>query len=110
MVLRHHRKSREELDTFKLVNQTLTPHAREILEALYRAGPAGKLPRDVAAELAEYKLNPWNVTQRIRRMNKCLDRHIAKMTVEKRGLKWALTKWAYDNWGAAKEEIENEGN
>ena len=79
----------------------------EILAALYRAGPPGKLPKDVAAELAEYKLNPWNVTQRIRRMNKRLDRHIAKAVAEKRGLKWVLTGWAYHNWGATKEEMED---
>jgi len=76
-----------------------------ILDELYTAGPAGRLPRDIAQKLSEYKLNPWNVTQRIRRMNKRLDRHIAKSVAEKRGLQWALTKWAYDNWGLTKEEI-----
>ena len=76
-----------------------------ILDSLYMAGPLGKLPRDIALELAEYKLNPWNVTQRIRRMNKRLDRHIAKHVAEKRGLKWALTNWAYFNWGSTGEEI-----
>lgn len=78
-----------------------------ILDALYMAGPPGKLPRDIAHELVEFKLNPWNVTQRIRRMNKRLNRHIAKHIAEKRGLKWALTNWAYHNWGATKEEIED---
>ena len=78
---------------------------QEILDVLYRAGPPGKLPKDVAAELAEYKINPWNVTQRIRRMNKRLDRHVAKEVAEKRGLKWALTSWAFHNWQATEEEI-----
>ena len=78
---------------------------QEILDVLYMAGPPGKLPRDVALELSEYRINPWNVTQRIRRMNKRLDRHIAKELAEKRGLKWALTNWAYHNWGATKEEV-----
>ncbi|MDH5461165.1 MAG: hypothetical protein OEZ29_01635 [Candidatus Bathyarchaeota archaeon] len=76
-----------------------------ILDVLYMAGPAGKLPRNIALELAEYKINPWNVTQRIRRMNKRLDRHIAKAVAEKRGLKWVLTNWAHHNWGATKEEL-----
>ena len=75
-----------------------------ILDELYTAGPVGKLPRDISLELAEFKLNPWNVTQRIRRMNKRLDRHIAKMVAEKRGLKWASTNWAYPNWDSTKEE------
>ena len=78
---------------------------QEILDVLYMAGPLGKLPRDIALELAEYNLNPWNVTQRIRRINKRLDPHIGKGVAEKRGLKWALTNWAYHNWGATKEEM-----
>jgi hypothetical protein len=77
-----------------------------ILDVLYMAGPPGKLPRDIALELSEYKLNPWNVTQRIRRMNKRLDHHIAKCIAEKRGLKWALTNWIYHNWGSTKEETK----
>jgi len=40
--------------------------------------PYGILPRDVASRLKEYKLKPWNVTQRIRRMNKKLDRLIGQ--------------------------------
>ena len=76
-----------------------------ILDVLYMAGSPGKLPRDIALELAEYKINPWNVTQLIRRMNKRLDRHIAKTVAEKRGQKWALTSWAYFNWHATREEI-----
>ncbi|MFB0522192.1 MAG: hypothetical protein ACETV1_00345, partial [Candidatus Bathyarchaeia archaeon] len=43
-----------------------------ILDELYMAGPPGKLPKDIALELTEHKINPWNVTQRIRRMNKRL--------------------------------------
>jgi len=78
---------------------------QEILNALYRAGPLGKLPRDIALELSEYRLNPWTVTQRIRRMNKRLDLHIAKHVAEKRGLKWALTNWTYHNWGATQNQV-----
>jgi len=80
---------------------------QEILDALFRAGPPGKLPCDIVLELSEYKINPWNVTQRIRRMNKRLDRQIAKLVAEKRGLKWALTNWTYDNWGSSGEEIDD---
>ena len=76
-----------------------------IIDVLRNAGAAGKLPRDVANELKRYKLNPWNVTQRIRRMNKRLDRHIAKQVAEKRGLRWALRNWTFENIAAAREEI-----
>jgi len=41
-------------------------------------------------------------------MNKRLDRHIAKKVAEKRGLRWALTNWIYENLGTTKEEIEEE--
>ena len=77
-----------------------------IIYILRSAGEAGKLPKDVANELRRYKLNPWNVTQRIRRMNKRLDRHIAKQVAEKRGLRWALRNWTFQNIAAAKEEIQ----
>jgi len=39
-------------------------------------------------------------------MNKLLDHHIAKQVAEKRGLRWALTSWVFQNLGAIKEEIE----
>jgi hypothetical protein len=39
-------------------------------------------------------------------MNKRLDQRIAKKVAEKRGLRWALTNWTYENLSAAKEEIE----
>ena len=81
---------------------------QEILDVLYMAGALGKLPRDIALELAEYRINPWNVTQRVRRMNTRLDSHIAKHLAEKRGLKWALTSWTYSNWHATKEEIQRQ--
>lgn len=79
-----------------------------IVDVLRSAGAAGKLPRDVANELKRYKLNPWNVTQRIRRMNKRLDRQIAKQVAEKRGLRWTLTNWTFQNLGVTKEEISIE--
>ena len=77
-----------------------------IIDVLRSAGEAGKLPKDIASNLQRYKLNPWNVTQRIRHMNKRLDRHIAKQVAEKRGLRWALTNWTFENLGVAKEEVE----
>ena len=49
---------------------------QEILDVLYMAGPPRKLPRD-----------------------------IAKHAAEKRGSKWTLTNWAYENWGSTKEEV-----
>jgi len=56
-----------------------------ILEELHFAGPYGILPKDIASRLKQYGLNPWNVTQRIRRMNKKLDRLIGQKAAEKVG-------------------------
>ena len=47
MVLRDHKESREEFDTFKLGNQTLTPHAREILELLGAGNPPSRVAEAV---------------------------------------------------------------
>jgi len=77
---------------------------RAILEELNYAGPYGILPRDVALKLKEYKLKPWNVTQRIRRMNKKLDSLIGQKATEKVGKGWALTTFLRDAWGSPKEE------
>ena len=57
-------------------------------EELHHAGPYDTLPRDVVSRLKEYKLKPWNVTQRIRRMNKKLDRLIGQKAAEKVGKGW----------------------
>jgi len=55
--------------------------------------------------LKEYKLKPWNVTQRIRRMNKKSDRLIGQKAAEKVGKGWALTSFMPGAWGSTKEEI-----
>jgi hypothetical protein len=39
------------------------------IEELHCAKPYGTLSKDVANRLKECKLKPWNVTQRMRRMN-----------------------------------------
>ena len=77
---------------------------RSIIEELHHAGPYGILPRDVAFRLKEYKLKPWNVTQRIRRMNKKLDRLIGQKTAEKVGKSWALTTFLREAWSSVNEE------
>lgn len=79
---------------------------QEILEVLSSASSAGLLPKDVAFQLEKFHLKPWNVTQRIRRMNKKLDARIGKVLAEKRGLCWAFTGFAEKAWGATKEEME----
>jgi hypothetical protein len=78
---------------------------KAMLEELHYAGPHGILPKDVAARLKRYGLKPWNVTQRIRRMDKKLDDIIGQKAAEKRGKGWALTTFLREAWGSTKEEM-----
>jgi len=80
---------------------------RAIIEELHHAGPYGILPRDVASRLKEYKLKPWNVTQRIRRMNKKLNRLIGQKAAEKVGKGWALTAFLREAWDSTRKEQNN---
>lgn len=78
----------------------------EILNVLYDAGPRGLYPVVIAEKLGEYGLSRFNVTYRIRRMNKGLKTELDQLVAEKRGWRWALTKTVYEIWNATKEEIE----
>jgi len=62
-------------------------------------------PRDIASRLKEYRLKPWNVTQRIRRMNEKLDSLIGQKAAGKRDKGWALTTFLRQAWGSTKEEL-----
>jgi hypothetical protein len=80
---------------------------RRILEELSHAGMDGLLPRDVSKLLGSRKVTPWNVTQRLRWINKRLERLIGQKAAEKRGMSWALTSFMSDLWGSTKEELES---
>ena len=80
---------------------------RTILEELRGAGVDGLLPRDLAKRLGSRRVSPWQVTQRLRRINKRLDRLLGQKAAEKRGMRWALTSFMSDAWGSTKEEVIN---
>jgi len=82
-----------------------------ILESVYRAASPGVLPKivavdiDVDAELRKrspYDLKYYDVSRRIVHMNKRLFEELAECLFEKRGLKWALTSFAFEVWGEEK--------
>src|SRR3990170_1276895 len=83
---------------------------RVILEELRGAGVDGLLPRDLAKRLGSRRVSPWQVTQRLRRINKRLDRLLGQKAAEKRGMRWALTSFMSDAWGSTKEEVINPEN
>ena len=57
------------------------------------------LPKDVSARLGSYGVRRHQVTRRIQRMNRCLEKEIGECLVEKRGWHWALTGLGFEVWG-----------
>ena len=57
-----------------------------ILDALFRTGEGGILPKDIALNLSEYEIDRLQVLHRVQRMNGSLDKEIAKDAAEKRGI------------------------
>ena len=76
----------------------------------YRIVREGLLPRDLAKRLGSRRVSPWQVTQRLRRINKRLDRLLGQKAAEKRGMRWALTSFMSEAWGSTKEEVINPEN
>lgn len=75
-----------------------------ILNFLRDSPMDGMLPRDISRQML-HGATPWNVTLRIRRMNKKLESHIGQRVAEKRGLRWCLTSFMDLAWT---EEVDNE--
>lgn len=78
----------------------------EIFEWLRVTGSNGMFPKDVATQMSKYNLKYYDVSRRIVRMNKRLILETGgKRLFEKRGHKWALTRYAFDAYGATESEI-----
>ena len=74
---------------------------REILRLLFEAGSPGLLPKDLAVKLQRFRITRHQVSRRILRMNKRLEKEFGEHVVEKRGWHWALTNFAVEAWGEA---------
>lgn len=75
---------------------------REILQKVREAGDPGAFPKDVAAwvnKIGAFGLKYYDVSRRIVRMNKRLHFETGKVLFEKRGHRWALTRFAFDTYG-----------
>jgi hypothetical protein len=72
---------------------------REILQVLFEAGSPGELPKDMATKLARFKVTRHQISRKILRMNKRLEKELGKHVAEKRGWHWALTSFAMEAWG-----------
>jgi hypothetical protein len=86
----------------------------EILHILRAAGREGILPKDLSIELSVsgFKVRRFQVSRRIIRINKRLQKELSQNAAEKQGHKWALTKFMVESWGEGivraetKEELE----
>ena len=57
------------------------------------------LPKNVSARLGSYGVRRHQVTRRIQRMNRRIEKEIGERLVEKRGWHWALTAFGFEVWG-----------
>lgn len=72
---------------------------RGILQCLFEAGSHGLLPQNLAVNLKHFKVTRHQISRRIVRMNKRLEKEFGECIAEKRGWHWALTKFALESWG-----------
>jgi hypothetical protein len=72
---------------------------KEILQLLREAGSAGMLPKDLQIRLVCFKVTRHQISRRIIRMNKRLDKELGEHIAEKRGWRWGLTSFTIDAWG-----------
>ena len=80
---------------------------REILQALFEAGSPGLLPRELASKLERFKITRHQISRRILRMNKRLEKEFGECIAEKRGWHWALTSFAVEIWGETDKHQTN---
>jgi hypothetical protein len=81
---------------------------KEILQSLFEAGSPGLLPKDLQTKLSPFKVARHQISRRILKMNKRLEKEFGENVAEKRGWHWALTGFCVDAWGEAeKEKLES---
>ena len=71
---------------------------RGILQLLFEAGSFGMLPKDLAVRLDRLKVTRYQVSRRIQRMNKRVEKEFGEHIAEQRGWHWAMTSFAIDAW------------
>ncbi len=90
--------SREEVECFAVFDAV----DKEIVQRLLEVGVDGALPKDVAAEVNRrggYSLKYYDVGRRLVRLNRKLQDEIDERLFEKRGKRWALTRFAFEVYG-----------
>jgi hypothetical protein len=96
--------SRDDVKRFSVMDAV----DREIVQRLLEVGVDGALPKDVAAEVNRrggHSLPYYEVGRRLVRLNKKLHFETGKLLFEKRGHKWALTRFAFEVYGASIADV-----
>jgi hypothetical protein len=62
-------------------------------------GSPGLLPKDLAIKLQRFKVTRHQISRRILRMNKRLEKEFGENVAEKRGWHCALTGFVVEVWG-----------
>ena len=63
---------------------------REILRLLFETGASGLLPKELSAKLHQFNVTRHQVSRRILKINKRLEKEFGQQIVEQRGWHWAL--------------------
>ncbi len=71
---------------------------REIIRLLFEAGSPGLLPNDLASKLERFKITRHQISRRILKMNKRLEKEFGEQVAEKLGWHWALTNFVFEFW------------
>jgi hypothetical protein len=79
---------------------------REILQLLFEAGNVGLLPKELQAKLERFKVTRHQISRRILKMNRRLQKELGEQAAEKRGWHWTLTGFIIDNWRATEEDLQ----
>ncbi len=76
---------------------------QESVQLLLEAGNTGFLPKELQAQLERFKVTRYQISRRILRMNKRLEKEFGESIVEKRGWHWSLTSFTMEAWNETEE-------
>ena len=79
---------------------------REIMNLLFEAGSLGLLPKDLALKLERFRITRHQISRRIHRMNRRLQKEFGEQVAEKRGWHWALTAFVIESWRETERNAE----
>jgi len=85
----------------KAIFETENVVDKEILQLLFEAGSFGLLPKELAGRLEQFKVTRHQISRRIKRMNKRIEKEFGEQVAEQRGWHWALTNFALESWQEA---------